>query len=297
MKKLTIIIILFSILNSCQTVGYLSMIGADVGLLTESQADAIKRSAEAGEKAGEEFTPEQTYYVGRAVGATVLSSYDVLDDYESTLYINKIGLALSYFSDKPETFGGYHFLILDSEEINAFATPAGHIFISKGMLRLTKNEDDVAAILAHEISHVVLEHGISAIKKARMTSFFTTIGTSALKELGNEEISELTEVFEDSISDIASVLINSGYSLESEKEADEGTITILEKAGYDPHALIRVLNRMGYVTKPGGSGFGKTHPEPSKRVDDIKSSSHITGEGRPKEESARYNNALSPILL
>lgn len=292
MKKIIYITILTSLLLSCQTIGILSYAASGTGLISASQADAINKSAQAGEKALEEFTPEQEYYIGRAVGAAVLSKYDVLDDYEATIYINKIGLALTFNCDKPQTYGGYFFLILDSDEINAFAAPSGHIFISKGMLNLTKNEDDIAAILAHEISHVVLGHGISAIKSSRRTNFFTTVGTSALKELGSTEVSQLTTIFEDSISDMTSTLINSGYSRTSEKDADKNTIKILKNTGYDPHSLIRVLNRMEKVTTPGGLGFGKTHPEPKTRVKGIK----LKGEGKPKGASNRYNVALGNII-
>jgi beta-barrel assembly-enhancing protease len=75
----------------------------------------------------------------------------------------------------PETFGGYHFLILDSDEINAFAAPGGLIFVTRGMLRCCDSEDAVAAVLAHEVGHVQHQHGIQTIRKPALTSAFTIL--------------------------------------------------------------------------------------------------------------------------
>lgn len=296
MKKILILISAVFLLFSCASVGPLAEIGSAAGFITASQADAITKTAEAGEKMVEDITPEQEYYIGRAVGATILSKYSVLDDYEATIYINKLGKALSLGAQRPETFGGYHFLILNSEEINAFAAPSGHVFISKGMLKLTRNEDDLAAILAHEIAHVSLQHGLKAIKKSRVTNFVTVLGTSAAKEFGDSDVKELTNMFEDSISDITSTMINSGYSRAYEKEADESAIKILETMGYEPHALIRVLNIMENHLEPGGLDFAKTHPEPDKRVKDINKTTGISGRGEDKAASDRYRTSLGNIL-
>lgn len=293
MKKyqmfLLAILILFA---SCATIGPLADIGSSLGVISESQADAITETAEAGEKAVEDITPEQEYYIGRAVGATVLDQYNVWDDKDATVYLNKIGKAVSLFSQRPETFGGYFFLILDSDEINAFAAPSGHIFISKGMLKLTSNEDEIAAILAHEVSHVALKHGLEAIKKSRMTGFLTILGTNALKEFGSEDVAELTTLFEDSISDITSTLINTGYSRAFEKEADRLAVTNLEMTGYDKHALVRVINKMSAHLEPEGLDFAKTHPDPSDRLSDIENSTGLKGNGNVQSPSKRYKDAL-----
>lgn len=296
MKKYQIFLLAILILfASCATIGPLADIGSSLGVISESQADAITETAEAGEKAVEDITPEQEYYIGRAVGATVLDQYNVWDDKDATVYLNKIGKAVSLFSQRPETFGGYFFLILDSDEINAFAAPSGHIFISKGMLKLTSNEDEIAAILAHEVSHVALKHGLEAIKKSRMTGFLTILGTNALKEFGSEDVAELTTLFEDSISDITSTLINTGYSRAFEKEADRLAVTNLEMTGYDKHALVRVINKMSAHLEPEGLDFAKTHPDPSDRLSDIENSTGLKGNGNVQSPSKRYKDALRNI--
>ena len=173
-------------------------------------------------------------------------------------------------SDRPETFGGYHFLILDSEEINAFAAPSGLIFITKGMLRCTTDEATLAAVLAHEIGHVQHKHGLQAIKKSRVTKALTSVALTAVQMAGSNELRQLTGVFDESITDITSTLIVNGYSRKFESQADEAAITILKRIGYDPTALIEMLEVMNSRLTPGGLDFAKTHPDPEDRIADVK---------------------------
>jgi predicted Zn-dependent protease len=131
-----------------------------------------KQGAEVGQKvakANEDFTPEQEYYIGRTVAATVLGIYKPWDGPKANEYLNTLGNSLAVFSVLPETFKGYHFLIMDTDEINAFGAPSGFVLISRGLLRCAASEDEVAAILAHEIGHVSLKHGMKAISSSRKT--------------------------------------------------------------------------------------------------------------------------------
>src|SRR4029077_1325120 len=128
---------------------------------------------------------------------------------------------------KPETFGGYHFLLLETDEVNAFAAPGGLILISRGMVRCCKSEDELVAVLAHEISHVDHQHGLKAIRKGRLTSALTTLGAAAGKSLGGAELAQVTQAFEGSITDITSTMMNSGYSRTTEFQADQGAIAIM----------------------------------------------------------------------
>jgi predicted Zn-dependent protease len=232
--------------------------------------EIAQKSAPAVQKSFEDITPEQEYYIGRAVAATILSQYQPYADTEPTEYLNLLGRTLAYASDRPETFGGYHFLILDSQEINAFAAPGGLIFISRGLLACADSEDTVAAILAHEIAHVVEQHGLQAIKKSRVTSALTSVAIATAQTAGSDELAKLTTVFEDSIDDITATLVNSGYSRTFEKEADLMAVEILQRVGYDPNALVRMLEVMERRLTPGGLDFAKTHPEPQVRIREIR---------------------------
>lgn len=270
----------------CATVAQVgTTIGQAAGVLTEEQAKSINRSAEAVEKTFQDITPEQEYYIGRAVAATVLKTYKVYDNPEATHYINVLGQALALASDKPETFRGYHFIILDTDEINAFGAPGGFIMVSRGMLRCCKTEDELAAVLAHEVGHVENQHGLKAIKKGRLTSALTILALEGAKQLGGDQLAEVTKAFENSISDITSTLMNSGYSRKTEFEADQSAVKIMQRVGYDPGALVSMLRQMKKNLKPGGLDFAKTHPDPDIRIAEIEKS--IKGQTSAKVVDAR----------
>jgi len=266
------------------------------GVIRPSTAKSIKTSTSAVSKSMEEFTPEQEYYIGRSVAAVILTKYPPYANQPANEYLNLLGQTLAQVSDMPEIFRGYRFLVLNSDEINAFATPGGHIFITKGLLRCCRTEDAVAAILAHEIGHIQLRHGIQAIKKARVTDALTTIATESVRVLAPNEVSKLTETFGGAIADITNMISN-GYSRSFEYAADDAAQTILRRLGYDPNGLVEMLMIMGKKLKPEEAGFAKTHPPPQDRIDEVqrklgvKYSPVLT----PKARQARYMKAVGNI--
>jgi len=240
------------------------------GVITPTEAAAIQRTAQAVERSFERITPEQEYYIGRSVAATILHRYPPQNDEALNRYLNILGQILAQASDRPETFGGYHFQALDSEEINAFAAPGGFILVSKGLLRCCRNEDELAAVLAHEIGHIQGQHGLRAIRASRLTDAFTILAAESAKNLAGQEAAALTQAFEGSIGDITATLMNSGYSRALERDADRAAIRILERVGYDPRALVGMLETMKRRLRPGGLDFAKTHPDPAERIADIR---------------------------
>ena len=271
-------------------------VGEAVGVITPQQGQSMIKVGQSLDKTFADITPEQEYYIGRAVGATVVSQYKVYDQDRATEYINQIGQSLALVSIKPETFGGYHFLILESDEINAFAAPGGFIFLSRGMLRLCRSEDDVAAVLAHEIGHVELQHALRAIKGSRLTGALTTLAVEGAKSFGGEQLAQLTEAFEGSIGDITGTLMNSGYARKQEYQADESAIRILKAMGYDPRALPRVLNEMQKQLKPERHDFAATHPPPQDRVKDLEKMIGNAPEKQiPAARQKRFAKALGGI--
>jgi beta-barrel assembly-enhancing protease len=260
-----------AVASGCSTMSKVGgAVGQATGVMTPQQSDALVRSAEAVEKTFQDITPEQEYYIGRSVAATVLVTYKPLDLEQANAYLNLLGQTVAQFSTKPEIYGGYHFLLLDTDEVNAFAAPGGLILISRGMVRCCKSEDELVAVLAHEISHVDHQHGLKAIRKGRLTSALTTIGSAAGQSLGGAQLAQVTAAFEGSITDITSTMMNSGYSRTTEFEADKGAVAIMKKLGYDPAALSTMLQQMQRQLKPGGAGFAKTHPAPETRIAELK---------------------------
>lgn len=257
----------------CAAVETATTVATDIavqrGTITKEQATSIRTSTAAVSRSLEEFTPEQEYYIGRSVGAVVLTKYKALNDAKVNSYLNLLGQTLALASDTPELFAGYHFLVLDSDDINAFATPGGHIFITRGLIRCCRTEDELAAVLAHEIGHIQMRHGINAIQKARMAEALTVLAREGVKTYGDEELIKLSNSFGDVISDITTTMINNGYSRTYEYQADAAAVTILRRAGYQPGALVNMLQVMSRQIKPGGSDFAKTHPSPQARIAEL----------------------------
>jgi predicted Zn-dependent protease len=220
-------------------------------------------------EASRPLTEEEEYYLGRSVAARILATYPLLEDERATEYVNLVGQTVALHSDKPVTYGGYHFAILDTDEINAFACPGGIIFITRGVFKFVENEDELAAVVAHEIAHIVNRDGVKAIQSSRMTNLAMVMGTEAVSNTSSAEFGQLLSIFEGSIQDVFSKVVLNGYSQATEAKADVSSLTYLERAGYDPHALETMLTRIVIEGKASERGVMKTHPATSDRLDNV----------------------------
>ncbi len=229
-------------------------------------------------EASRPLSDEEEYYVGRSVAARILSSYSLLENKKLTEYVNLVGKTVALSSDRPITYGGYHFAILNSKEINAFACPGGTILITKGMINSVESEDELAAVLAHEVAHVNHRDGVSAIQKARLTEVATLIGTEAAQGYSPAQLSQIISVFEGSINDVFKTLVVNGYGKSQEYNADEDAISYLTRAGYNPSALKDFLQRLVSQGSASGGGIMKTHPATADRVEKVE-------KNLPKEEA------------
>lgn len=260
--------------SGCQTIEPVAEIGTAIGVstgsLTVEEADSIRRGAHAVGQTFKDFTAEQEYYVGRAVAAGILQTYRPLSAPAATRYLNQLGQALALASSRPETFVGYRFLLLDTDEVNAFAAPGGLVLVTRGMVKLCTTEDQLAAVLAHEIAHVTQRHGLSAIKQSRVVEALTVLATEGARQFGSEDLVQLTDLYEGSIDDITQTLLTTGYARALEREADTEAAAILTRVGYDPMALAHMLTAMEARWDPRGPGFAKTHPSPSDRMAEVK---------------------------
>ena len=197
----------------------------------------------------------------------------------------------------PELFAGYHFLVLDSDDINAFATPGGHVFITRGLIRCCRTEDELAAVVAHEIGHIQLRHGMKAIEKARMTEALSILAQEGAKSFGGAQVAQLTQAFGGVISDITNTMINKGYSRSYEYQADAAAVTLLQRMSYNPGALTQMLNVMASRIKPGGTDFAKTHPSPQNRIAELKDSGMmLTALEPPAVRKERFTKAVGHLL-
>ncbi len=211
-------------------------------------------------KLAEDISTEDAYYIGRTVAANILTNYNVVNDREMEIYLNKICQALVINSDDPLLYNGYHVKILDTSEVNAFSTPGGHILITRGLINCTQSEDALAAVIAHEIAHIQLKHSLSSIKASRFRDTLNAFGSL----FDDEEMENVSD-------DIMSNMMGSGFSQGQEYDADEEALKLMAMAGYNPRAMEDMLTLMKDHEKVAGkSGFFKTHPSPSSRMYNLK---------------------------
>jgi beta-barrel assembly-enhancing protease len=198
------------------------------------------------EKAGREFNEEEKYYIGRTVAATLLAEDHWLNHAGLNAYVNAVGQTLVLASERPELFHGYHFAVQEAPgKVNAYACPGGFLFITSGLLKLCRNEDELAAVLAHEIAHIIREHPMQAIQASHQRSAMASLVKFGFKKVGesSEELSELSGLFDAVVKDVVKAVAH-GYSRDKELEADLMAVDILGQAGYPPLALASVLGRM-----------------------------------------------------
>jgi predicted Zn-dependent protease len=247
--------------------------GIDILSRAGQAADQAERIVATGQKIRSTFaeiTEEEEYYIGRAVAALILARYPVYDNAALTQYVNTMGNAVALFSDRPEIYAGYHFLILDTDEVNALSAPGGLIFITRGLLKRCQDEEMLGLILAHEIGHVTAKHGLRAIKKSRLTETFTYLAGEAAKTWGSAELARVTTLFEGVLDDIVQQLVVRGYDRASEFEADALAVRFASRTGYEPAGIQRFLQTMvGDKSGVAGIGWFKTHPSAEQRLERV----------------------------
>ncbi len=242
-------------------------VGQVTGQISPEDKQKIDRLAVQTESAARPMTEREEYYLGRAVAATILGQYRLYQNQPLTFYINEIGQAVGLGSDRPYIYGNYHFAILDTEEVNALSCPGGLIFITRGILKKAGNEEEVAAILAHEVGHVNHQDGVKAIQSARWTEVATLIGSEAVQRLSGADLAKLVSLFEGSVNDVVKTLLLNGYSREQEASADLSALTFLNRLGYDSGGLVDFLGKLAKdQTSGSGKGIFTTHPGMAERL-------------------------------
>lgn len=153
-------------------------------------------------------------------------------------------------------FGGYRLRVLDADFVNAFALPAGRLFVTKGLLREVRSCAELAAVLGHEIAHAARRHGPAREADSRFVAWFSRIF------LADSTAAIVPQL-------VGAVLQGTVYSRADESEADALGLRIAAAAGYEPAAAIEFFERD--ATGPGGAGsFFDSHPAHGERIATLK---------------------------
>lgn len=221
------------------------------------------------QQATQNVSEPDEYRLGRAVAARVLATTPLVQDPQLQLYVNEVGQTVARKSSRPRTFRGYHFAVLESAEPNAFAAPGGTILLTRGLLKLCANEDELAAALAHEVAHVAHRDGINSIAKSRWAEVVAERRVAAAKERGGKA-AEMANLFEGSINDVFKSIATNGYGRTAEWAADQEALRTLKRAGYNPAALAALLTKMVEQEKTEKRGIYRTHPPTALRLAKVK---------------------------
>lgn len=177
--------------------------------------------------------------IGLGIAQKIVRQKGLVENPTATRYINMIGNYLSKYTKAYDL--GFRFYILNDNRASAFAIPGGYIFITKGMFKLCTNEAELAAVIAHEMVHVIHRHGLKELRlsEAKIKS------EQAFAEL--EEETEPMSDEEKDLEDFAESAYNNLIAprlLEYELDADKLAMLYLKRAGYDPTSFVGVLERL-----------------------------------------------------
>lgn len=282
--------------------GELGDIGASVlgstGYVSADQAKGIFSAGGKLVKSQEDLTPEQEYYLGRAVSAKLLVTYTPDNRRALEAYVNKVGGVVAAVSELPETFGGYHFVLVDSPTVNAVSAPGGFVYISTGFLKMLPDEDALAAVLAHEIAHVVKRHGVNAISNANLFAALTEFSQQSASVAASNvsapiDLGPMTSMLSESVTGVVDTLLNKGFDRKQEYAADLYAAELLQRAGYNPGSLLGVLELLKTHTSQSSDGWFATHPEPEDRIEELKDDfSFPEGGASAPVRTARFKKAI-----
>lgn len=218
------------------------------------------------------FSPEQEYYLGRAVAASAIAEYGLDPDPAAQALVRTIGAAIIRLADRiRSTYGGWHFAVLGGKSANGVSGPGGFVLLTRGAMDLCRNEDELAGILAHEIAHVALKHGEALVRRTRdfetaMTALVEKVRRPVQGPDGCNICPDVAKLLGAASESLEKALNVNGYGRDYELEADwEGSLYLCE-VGYRASALAEYLEVV--PTREGARWT--THPSSVERIDGLR---------------------------
>ncbi len=206
------------------------------------------------------MSEKQEIEVGRKMDPVIRKEYGVCSQSRLQEYVNTVGQRLARVSDRPDIF--FHFTVLDSPVVNAFALPGGYVYITRGLMAHINSEAELAGVLAHEIGHITARHAVRQYTKA--ASYQLGVGVASIF------VPDLARHYGQFV-DLVFVAISRGYSRAYENEADSLAVRYAVKAGYTPRAVALLLKTLELISrdkngKKSYTSLFATHPATEKRI-------------------------------
>jgi predicted Zn-dependent protease len=196
--------------------------------------------------------------IGEIVSERVRQEFGVMQDQAVTKYVTLVGTVLAQASSRPNL--EWEFIVLDTDGVNAFASPGGLVHITKGALGLIKSEAELAGVLGHEVAHIAGKHTANAIQKNKRFAFAAELAPGS-----NEYLEGLANAVYDNI-------VEKGFDRGDEEDADKNGVRLANKVGYNPSGLGAFLTKLMERNKAQTNernGLFASHPETKGRISDL----------------------------
>jgi predicted Zn-dependent protease len=222
-----------------------------------------------GDPTGTSFTPLQEQQLGEAFYRNLHSQLEISQDSEVNDYIQNLGQRLTANSDKPEQ--PFHFFIVNSAQINAFAGPGGYIGVNAGLILASETESELASVMAHEIAHVTQRHLFQTFQDSSRLSLPMAAAMLAAMLVGSQSSQAGQAALLATQAAMAQHQIN--FTRDNEAEADRVGMQILSKSTFDPRGMPAFFERLQQSTRFSGHSapeFLLTHPVTTSRISDTR---------------------------
>ena len=204
---------------------------------------------------------EEEVKIGGNLAGLILGAAPLVQNPAEQHYVNAVGRWLSLHCERPGL--PWKFGVIDSSDVNAFSAPGGYVLISQGLFDRLRNESELAAVLAHEIAHVVRKHHIKALQHSMGNALFGDVGRTVAGGQGGVT------------GQLTSGLINGGRNMfmrgldkEDEFEADRMSVVIASRSGYSPYGMVGVLQTLSAAPAQGAFALMfATHPPAADRIE------------------------------
>jgi predicted Zn-dependent protease len=204
------------------------------------------------------ISTQQEVQMGTSYAQQINDQLPIIHDPEINRYINVLGDSIAKLSDDRNL--EWHFFVVDSKEVNAFAVPGGFIYVNRGLIERADKLDQLAGVLGHEIGHVTHRHTVKMMEKEQAANIGLGLGC-ILTKVCNQATGALINV--------AGGAVFASFSRQDEAEADAAGITHVMRAGIDPRGIPEMFQKLleERQRKPAGvDAWFQTHPLEEDRI-------------------------------
>ena len=204
------------------------------------------------------FSTASEVKLGRSLAKKVEKRFKTCKDAQIQERVDKIGQKLATVCGRKDIT--YRFTALEGDKVNAFALPGGYVYVNRGVVEKADSDDEIAAVLAHEIGHIAARHSIKRLQASLGYNLLSILALAATKDVRFKRGA-----------DLAFNQIMLGYSREDEFLADRLAVKYVQKSGYDPEAVITFLEKLKQIQKelplrPLIANYARTHPYLPERI-------------------------------